>query len=131
MLNFYNFSICYFNFRKKIIKPGKRLTLSSSTSVTSEASLYTALGTDDEFHDMSSENEESQHSNIDGGLTSEHFSDHYTGPSLLDDDIFDKVDELFEGSDEDKLKAYEILVNLNEEVNSFVLFTFLFLVYIY
>jgi len=53
----------YFNFRKKIIKPGKRLTLSSSTSVTSEASLYTALGTDDEFHDMSSENEESHNSN--------------------------------------------------------------------
>lgn len=47
-----------------MIKPGKRLTLSSSTSVTSEASLYTALGTDDEFHDMSSENEESQHSNV-------------------------------------------------------------------
>lgn len=54
----------YFNFRKKVIKPGKRLTLSSSTSVTSEASLYTAIGTDDEFHDMSSENEEAQHSNI-------------------------------------------------------------------
>lgn len=53
-----------FYFRKKIVKPGKRLTLSSSTSVTSEASLYTALGTDDEFHDMSSENEESQYSNM-------------------------------------------------------------------
>lgn len=53
-----------YNFRKKVIRPGKRLTLSSSTSVTSEASLYTALGTDDEFHDMSSENEESQHSNM-------------------------------------------------------------------
>lgn len=106
--------------KKKIIKPGKRLTLSSSTSVTSEASLYTALGTDDEFHDMSSENEESHNSNLqnenpDGSLSSEHFSDHYTGPSLLSDDIFDQVDELFEGSDEDKLKAYEILVNLNEE----------------
>jgi len=50
-------------------------------------------------------------------LSSEHFSDHYTGPSLLSDDIFDQVDQLFEGSDEDKLKAYEILVNLNEEVN--------------
>jgi len=53
-------------------------------------------------------------------LSSEHFSDHYTGPSLLSDDIFDQVDELFEGSDEDKLKAYEILVNLNEEVNCFI-----------
>jgi hypothetical protein len=51
------------NFRKKVINPSKRLTLSSSTSITSEASLYTALGTDDEFHDMSSENEES-HSNM-------------------------------------------------------------------
>jgi len=55
---------CCIHFRKKIIKPGKRSALSSSTSVTSEASLYTALGTDDEFHDMSSENEESQHTNI-------------------------------------------------------------------
>lgn len=54
----------FFSFRKKVVKPGKRLTLSSSTSVTSEASLYTALGTDDEFHDMSSENEESQQSNM-------------------------------------------------------------------
>lgn len=53
-------------------------------------------------------------------MSSEHFSDHYTGPSLLSDDIFDQVDELFEGSDEDKLKAYEILVNLNEEVNLFI-----------
>lgn len=53
-----------FGFRKNISKSGKRLTLSSSTSVTSEASLYTAIGTDDEFHDMSSENEESQHSNM-------------------------------------------------------------------
>lgn len=52
------------HFRKNFIKPGKRSALSSSTSVTSEASLYTALGTDDEFHDMSSENEESQHSNV-------------------------------------------------------------------
>jgi len=59
------------------------------------------------------------------GLSSEHFSDHYTGPSLLSDDIFDKVDELFEGSDEDKLKAYEILVNLNDEVN-FALFFYFF-----
>lgn len=61
-----SFIIKKFNFgpRKNISKPGKRLTLSSSTSVTSEASLYTAIGTDDEFHDMSSENEESQHSNI-------------------------------------------------------------------
>jgi len=56
----------------------------------------------------------------DGSLSSEHFSDHYTGPSLLSDDIFDQVDELFEGSDEDKLKAYEILVNLNEEVNQYI-----------
>lgn len=54
----------YFIFRKKVIKPGKKSILSSSTSVTSEASLYTAIGTDEEFHDMSSENEESQHSNI-------------------------------------------------------------------
>jgi len=59
-------------------------------------------------------------------LSSEHFSDHYTGPSLLSDDIFDQVDELFEGSDEDKLKAYEILIRLNEEVN----FLFSFLLYI-
>lgn len=41
----------------------------------------------------------------------------YTRPSLLSDDIFDQLDELFEGSDDDKLKAYEILVNLNEEVS--------------
>jgi len=53
-------------------------------------------------------------------LSSEHFSDHYTGPSLLSDDIFDQVDELFEGSDEDKLKAYEILIRLNDEVNYFI-----------
>jgi len=53
-------------------------------------------------------------------LSSEHFSDHYTGPSLLSDDIFNQVDELFEGSDEDKLKAYDILVHLNEEVNCFI-----------
>lgn len=59
----YYFKLKY-NFRKKVIKPGKRLTLSSSTSVTSEASLYTAIGTDDEFHDMSSENDESNHSNM-------------------------------------------------------------------
>lgn len=45
-------------------------------------------------------------------------------PSLLSDDVFDQVDELFEGSDEDKLKAYEILVNLNEEVNNFDLTSF-------
>lgn len=51
-------------FRKNITKSKKRLTLSSSTSVTSEASLYTALGTDDEYHDMSSENEESQYPNM-------------------------------------------------------------------
>jgi len=53
-------------------------------------------------------------------LSSEHFSEHYTGPSLLSDDIFDQVDELFEGSDEDKLKAYEILLHLNEEVNCYI-----------
>lgn len=68
MMNISVFSVYYFilkcNFRNKVIRPGKRLTLSSSTSVTSEASLYTALGTDDEFHDMSSENEESNHSNM-------------------------------------------------------------------
>lgn len=46
------------------------------------------------------------------------FNKNYTGPSLLSDDIFDQVDELFEGSDEDKLKAYEILLNLNEEVSN-------------
>lgn len=51
-------------FRKNITKSRKRLTLSSSTSVTSEASLYTALGTDDEYHDMSSENEEPQYPNM-------------------------------------------------------------------
>ncbi|VVC25988.1 Tetratricopeptide-like helical domain [Cinara cedri] len=105
--------------KKNITKSRKTLTLSSSTSVTSEASLYTALGTDDEYHDMSSENEESQHSNMlnetqDGDSSTDNFSKH-TGPSILSDDIFDQVDELFEGSDEDKLKAYEILVNLNEE----------------
>lgn len=57
----------------------------------------------------------------DGSLTSQ-FNKLYTGPSLLSDDIFDQVDELFEGSDEDKLKAYEILVNLNEEVSDFFFF---------
>jgi len=53
----------------------------------------------------------------DDGLSTTQFNKLYTGSSLLSDDIFDQVDELFEGSDEDKLKAYEILVNLNEEVN--------------
>lgn len=53
-------------------------------------------------------------------MSSEHFSEHYTEPTLLSDDIFDQVDELFEGSDEDKLKAYEILLRLNEEVNCFI-----------
>lgn len=48
--------------------------------------------------------------------STDNFGKKYTGPSLLSDDIFDQVDELFESSDEDKLKAYEILVNLNEEV---------------
>lgn len=57
-------------------------------------------------------------------MSSEHFNDHYTGPSLLSDDIFDQVDELFEGSDEDKLKAYEILVRLNEEVNCFIFLSY-------
>lgn len=56
--------ILNFGFRKNISKSVKRLTLSSSTSVTSEASLYTAIGTDEEFYDMSSENEESQQSNM-------------------------------------------------------------------
>jgi len=45
------------------------------------------------------------------------FNKFSTGSSLLSDDIFDQVDELFEGSDEDKLNAYKILVNLNEEVS--------------
>lgn len=52
----------------------------------------------------------------DDDQSSAHLDKHYTGPSLLSDDIFDQVDELFEGSDEEKLKAYEILINLNEEV---------------
>lgn len=46
------------------------------------------------------------------------FSKKFTGSSLLSDDIFNQVDELFEGSDEDKLKAYELLKNLNEEVST-------------
>lgn len=64
----------------------------------------------------------------DGDLSTENFNNHYTGPSLLSDDIFDQVDELFEGSDEDKLKAYEILVNLNEEVNTLLIVLFLLLI---
>lgn len=52
----------------------------------------------------------------DNSVTAEHFDSHCLASSLLNDDVFDQVDELFEGSDEEKLKAYEILVNLNEEV---------------
>ncbi|XP_050435657.1 regulator of microtubule dynamics protein 1-like [Adelges cooleyi] len=105
--------------KKKVIKAGGRSTLSSCTSVTSEASLYTALGTDDEFHDMSSENEDSQNSpqftdNLDEKMSETHLSSNYSA-TLLCDDIFNQVDELFEGCDEDKLKAYDILVKLNEE----------------
>ncbi|XP_050533267.1 regulator of microtubule dynamics protein 1-like isoform X1 [Daktulosphaira vitifoliae] len=103
--------------KKKVLKPGHRLTLSSS-SVTSETSLYTALGTDDEFHDMSSDNEDSPSSQQLNENSIENMTaiqSNYNCMSLLSDDIFDKVDELFDGNDEDKLKAYEILVKLNEE----------------
>lgn len=56
---------------------------------------------------------------LDDSPSNTEFNKVYTGSSLLCDDIFDQVDELFEGSDEDKLKAYKILVNLNEEVIHF------------
>lgn len=49
------------------------------------------------------------------------FNQHYTKHNILSDDVFDQVDELFEGSDEDKLKAYEILINLNEDVSNLCL----------